>query len=54
MRGFAPLCQPKDGLVDVLPETECGGRYYHNVLCYKRMLTDEECRDYELDYLYFD
>lgn len=54
LRGYAPMCQPKDGLVDVLPETECGGRYYHNVLCYKRMLTDEELSDYELDYLYFD
>lgn len=48
------MCQPKVGLVDVLPEAECGGRYYHNVLCYKRILTDKELSDYELDYLYFD
>ena len=51
LRGFAPLCQPMDGLV----KSEIGGiwngRYYHNFLYYDRELTDKEIRAYELDYL---
>lgn len=54
LRGFSPMCQPKEGLVDVLPETECGGRWYYNVLQYNRKLTDQELADYELDFLYWD
>lgn len=47
LRGFAPLCQPMAGLVGV----EAGFGRYHCVLVYKRKLTDEEVRNYELDYL---
>jgi len=47
LRGFAPGCQPMNGLLDC---REGFGRY-HNVLVYSRRLTEEEIRDYELDYL---
>ena len=45
LRGFSPGCQPMDGLDAVME----GSRKYHNVLIYRRELTDEEVRDYELD-----
>ena len=45
LRGFAPLCQPLDGLVTV----EDGRDGYYNILVYKRMLTEKEISDYELD-----
>lgn len=48
LRGFSIGCQPKDGLRDI--EGDKTGRYW-NILGYDRKLTDEECRDYELDYL---
>ncbi len=48
LRGYSIGCQPKDGLVavddDIFNE-------YHNVLIYKRKLSDKECSDYDLDYL---
>ena len=48
LRGFAPGYQPLEGFVavddDVLAE-------YHNILIYDRKLTDEELRNYDLDYL---
>lgn len=52
LRGFAPGCQPKQGLIgvqDILPR----GIYakYHDVIKYDRKLTNEELRDYELDYI---
>ena len=47
-RGFAPGCQPMDGLIgsqdDVLGE-------YHNVLSYNRVLSQREEDQYELDYI---
>ena len=47
-RGFSPGCQPKDGLIsrmdDVLQE-------YHDMLVYRRKLTDDELSEYELDFL---
>lgn len=45
LRGFAPMCQPMNGLVEAL---EGNGRY-HNILLYNRKLTADELRDYELD-----
>lgn len=48
LRGFAPMCQPKEGWVDRLDDTT--GRY-HDILVYDRKLTDKELNDYELDYL---
>ena len=48
LRGFSPLCQPMYGLVDV--EIDRSGKYY-NILIYSRELTEEEVRDYELDYI---
>lgn len=47
LRGFSPGCQPMDGLDAVME----GNRKYLNILIYRRELTDEEVRDYELDRL---
>ena len=48
LRGFAPMCQPKQGFCERLDDTT--GRYY-DILVYDRELTQKELRDYELDYL---
>ena len=51
LRGFAPGCQPMDGLVEA-QEGKCMGdsrMRYHNILLYNRKLTEDEIRDYELD-----
>lgn len=50
LRGFAPGCQPMKGLIDWkdLDEEKCG---YYSLLYYDRKLTEQEVRDYELDYL---
>lgn len=47
LRGYSPGCQPMDGLEAVME----GNRKYLNILIYRRELTDEEVRDYELDRL---
>lgn len=47
LRGFSPGAQPVDGLVGAFDTI--GG--YHSVVIYKRMLTEDEVREYELDYL---
>lgn len=47
-RGYSIGCQPREGFVAA--DDDCLGEY-HNVLLYNRKLTDEECRDYDLDYL---
>lgn len=48
LRGFAPMCQPKEGFVERQDDTT--GRYY-DILVYNRELTEKELRDYELDRL---
>lgn len=45
LRGFSPACQPK-GVKEVRED-----RKYWNVIGYERKLTDEEEKEYELDYL---
>lgn len=48
LRGFGPWCQPMEGLV------ECTGEQYeryHDVLLYSRKLTEQELREFELDYI---
>lgn len=49
LRGFSPGCQPKEGLVTALDCEPC--ERYYNILVYNRKLTDEETRDFELDFL---
>lgn len=46
LRGFAPLCQPKDGFVERRDSVK-----YHDILVYNRELTTEELRTYELDFI---
>jgi len=47
LRGFAPMCQPMSGLISA----QDGDREYYSYLYYERRLTDEETKEYELDYL---
>lgn len=52
LRGFSPGCQPMDGFVRRMNAWDCAEfRKYHDLLVYKRKLTDEELKSYELDYL---
>jgi hypothetical protein len=46
LRGYAPLCQPKEGLLR--REDDTTGKY-HDILVYNRQLTQDEIRSYELD-----
>jgi len=48
LRGFSPGCQPMKGLV--LASEDKSGEYY-DILSYARKLSDEDVRNYELDYL---
>lgn len=47
LRGFSLGCQPMKGFID----REDGGSKYWDILVYDRKLTEEEVRDYELDYI---
>ena len=49
LRGFAPGCQPEEGLLADLGAFKYHGRMYHGALVYDRQLTEKEIRDYELD-----
>ena len=46
LRGFSPGCQPKDGFVERRDSSK-----YHDEIVYSRHLTDEEVREYELDFI---
>ena len=46
LRGFSPICQPKDGFVR--REDDTTGKYY-DIIVYDRKLTEKEINDYELD-----
>lgn len=48
LRGFSIGCQPMAGLIDW---TDTSAGPYYSELTYKRQLTDEEVRDYELDFI---
>jgi len=48
LRGFAPACQPMNGLVR--REDDPSGKY-HDILVYSRPLNDHEQEECELDYL---
>ena len=48
LRGYAPLCQPMNGLVG--HEDDPTGKY-HSILIYNRPLNDHEQDAFELDYL---
>lgn len=46
LRGFAPGCQPLDGLIE--SNDDPSGKY-HSILTYNRQLTPDELTEYELD-----
>ena len=48
LRGFSIGCQPMKGFYE---RQDDPGRKYHDILIYERKLTDEELKDYELDFL---
>ena len=48
LRGFSIGCQPMRGLDR--REDDPAGKY-HDILVYDRELTEQETRDYELDYI---
>lgn len=48
LRPFGIGCQPKDGLIGVEPIVSAG---YHDVISYDRALTEEEKRQYDLDFI---
>ena len=51
LRGYAPGCQPKEGLMNVYYGSHYGTRVYHNLISYNRPLTEKEMQDYELDFI---
>ena len=48
VRGFSPGRQPMNGFLESRVDPK---RRYHDLLVYNRMLTKEEKRDYELDFV---
>ena len=48
LRGFSPGCQPKEGLVE--RQDDATGKYY-DILVYNRELTEDELKNYELDFI---
>ena len=48
LRGFAPLCQPRQGFIKRIYDYT---RKYHDIIIYNRRLTDKELADYELDFI---
>ena len=51
LRGFAPWCQPKEGFIE-RRDDETGK--YHDILLYNRQLTQDELKEYELDFINVD
>lgn len=48
LRGFAPFCQPMKGLVMRIDDE---AENYWDILIYSRKLSEEELKQYELDFL---
>ena len=48
LRGFSPGCQPGEGLAERRDDPT---ELYHDLLVYDRKLTEDEEKQYELDYL---
>lgn len=48
LRGFAPMCQPKEGFVDRMDDPD---EKYWDIIVYDRVLSKKELQDYELDFL---
>lgn len=47
-RGFSIGCQPMDGLYERLDSND---KRWYDILVYTRELTEQEIRDYQLDYI---
>lgn len=52
LRGASPGAQPKKGMRRICDKaTFEDGALYHDVVAYSRVLTEEECEQYDLDFL---
>lgn len=47
-RGYSIGCQPKQGLIKVSEDIH---NVFHDILIYNRKLTDEEIKEYELEFI---
>lgn len=48
LRGFSIGCQPMEGLID---SADSQDKRWYSYLWYDRQLTEQEVREYDLDYL---
>lgn len=51
LRGFSIGCQPMKGLIGREDRPDIETNLYHDIIAYDRELTEEECKEYELDYI---
>ena len=51
LRGFSLGTQPSKGLIEALNGKNINGYDYYNLLVYDRKLSEEELKNYELDFL---
>ena len=51
LRGYAPMCQPKEGCLGIAEEYPHFRKKYHDIIAYNRELSAKECWEYDLDYL---
>lgn len=51
LRGFSIGCQPMNGLIRREERPDIGTNLYYDIIAYDRELTEEECKEYELDYI---
>ena len=55
LRGFSPGCQPSDGFIEAIDKDDFIALKkrsgYWDILIYERKLSDDEIREYELDYI---
>lgn len=53
LRGASPGAQPKRGMRRICDKSQFeDGALYHDVIAYNRPLTDEECKQYDLDFIW--
>lgn len=51
LRGFSIGCQPMNGLIGREERPDIDTNLYYDIIAYDRELTEEECKEYELDYI---
>lgn len=51
LRPYSPGCQPKSGLLGLSRKKIKSNKDYYNILIYDRELTEDELKNYELDFI---